>query len=252
MEALTIALSAIFGLLSPVGLILDGAIETAIRDRFESVEDLRVRLDNAPSHQILQGRVDRLRIAGRGLILKSIPLRIAILELETDPIDLDRQNIDEGFSEALQQPLHAGIRLVVTEDDLDRGFSGDAQKQEWAIGNYTFLNPQIDFLSDDRLRVRVKIREGDDPSPSTTQLAIESGLTVREGRYIALVDPQIQVDEETVPPPLLDTIFGGVDRVIDLERLTPSGTLVRILKLELTPDRLELAAFVRIEGETND
>ncbi|HIK33563.1 MAG TPA: LmeA family phospholipid-binding protein [Oscillatoriales cyanobacterium M59_W2019_021] len=145
----------------------------------------------------------------------------------------------------MQQPLQAGIRLVITEDDLDRGFSGNSQNRQWEIGNYTFLNPQIDFLGDDRLRVRVEIREGDDPQ--TTKLAIESGLTVREGRYIALVDPQIQVDEETVSPQLLDTIFGGFDRTIDLDRLTPAGAIVRILELNLTSDRLELAAFVRLE-----
>jgi LmeA-like phospholipid-binding len=252
MEGLTIVLSAILSLLSPAGLILDGLSETAIRDRFESVEQLRVRIDNAPTHQIFQGRVDRVSIAGRGLTLKPIPLRIALLEVETDPIDLDLQNLENGLPKALQEPLQAGIRIVLTEDDLNRSLlsSPDPNPAELEIGNYTLLHPQIDFLEDNRLRLQVEVREGDDPQ--TANVVVESGFEVRGGRLIALVAPVVQANEETVPPQLLDAIFGGIDRVVDLDRLTPPGTILRLLQLRLTPDRLEVAAFVRIEQKKPD
>jgi LmeA-like phospholipid-binding len=252
MEGLTIVLSAILSLLSPVGLILDGLSETAIRDRFESVEQLRVRIDNAPTHQIFQGRVDRVSLAGRGLTLQSIPLRIALLEVETDPINLDLQNLENGLPKALQQPLQAGIRVVLTEDDLNRALSSsvDSHHVELTIGNYTFLHPQINFLGDNRLRLQVEVREGDDPQ--TVDVVVESGFDVRKGRHIAFVDPVVQANEETVPPQLLDAIFGGIDRVVDLDRLTPSGTILRLLQFHLTSDRLELAAFVRIEQKNPD
>lgn len=252
MEALTIALSAIFSLLSPAGFILEGLSETAIRDRFEAVEDLRVRIDNAPTHQIFQGRVDRVRIAGRGLTLKPIPLKIALLEVETDPIDLDLKNSENGLSEALQQPLQAGIRVILTEADLNQSLrsSANSGNGEWTIGNYTFLHPQIDFLGENRLRIQVEIREGDDPQ--ITHVVIESGFQVREGHQIVFVDPVVQTNEETVPPQLFDAIFGGSDRVLDLDRVIPPEMIVRLLHWQLTPDRLEVAAFARVEQKNPD
>lgn len=252
MEALTIALSAILSLLSPAGLILEDLSETALHDRFETVEDLRVRIDNAPTHQIFQGRVDRVRIAGRGLTLKPLPLRIALLEVETDRIDFDLQNLDQSLPEALQQPLQAGIRLILTEEDLNRSLrsSADSGNEEWAIGNYTLLHPQIDFLEENRLRIQVEIREGDDPQ--TANVIIESGFQVQKGHQIVFVDPVVQADAETVPPQLLDAIFGGSDRILDLDRVTPREMTVRLLDWQLTPDRLEVAAFVRIERKQTD
>ncbi|MGB7060331.1 MAG: DUF2993 domain-containing protein, partial [Geitlerinemataceae cyanobacterium] len=205
-----------------------------------------------PTHQIFQGRVDRVRIAGRGLILKQIPLRIAILEVETDPIDLDLQNLENGFSKALQQPLQAGIRVMLTEEDLTRSLlsASDSDDTELTIGNYTLLHPQIDFLESNRLRIQVEIQDGNDPQ--TVNVVVESGLEVREGRHIVFVDPVVRANEETVPPQLLDAIFGGVDRIFDLDRFTPPGTIVRLLELHLTPDGIEVAAFVRIEHENTD
>lgn len=65
MEFFTILLSGLLGLVSPAGLVIDRTAESFIRSRFE-VEQLQVRVDNAPSHQLLQGKVERVLIAGRG------------------------------------------------------------------------------------------------------------------------------------------------------------------------------------------
>jgi len=55
----TIILSGLLGLVSPVGSVIDRTAENAIRSRFEKVEQLQVRVDNAPSYQLLQGKVQR-------------------------------------------------------------------------------------------------------------------------------------------------------------------------------------------------
>lgn len=65
MEFLTILLSALLGIVSPAGFVLDRVAETAIRNQLDSAEELSVRIDNTPSYRALQGRVDRVRIAGR-------------------------------------------------------------------------------------------------------------------------------------------------------------------------------------------
>lgn len=270
MDGLTIALSALLSLLSPAGLLLEGLSETALRDRLDAVEDLRVRVDNVPTHQIFQGRVDRVRIAGRGLTFKQIPLKIALLEVETDPIDFDLQNLENGLPQALQQPLKAGIRLILTEEglnqalqpsggnrsgiaptehaeveDLPQSDRADSSHPGWAIGNYTLFHPQIDFLEDSRWRIQVEIQEGDQPQRAT--IVIESGLEVRKGHQLVFVAPLVLANGEVVPPQLLDALFGGQERVLDLDRLTPPNLTIRLLEWHLTPDRIELAAFVRLE-----
>jgi len=88
MEFLTIILSGLLGLVSPVGSVIDRTAENAIRSRFEKVEQLQVRVDNAPVTNCCKARSSE-RIAGRSLQLKRQDLSIAALELETDPIDLD-------------------------------------------------------------------------------------------------------------------------------------------------------------------
>ncbi|RKH75069.1 DUF2993 domain-containing protein, partial [Corallococcus praedator] len=112
MEFLTILLSALIGLVSPVGLVADRLAEDQIRNQFDSVEDLQVRIDSVPSYRLAQGRVDRVRIAGRGLSIQP-NLRIAALEVETDPIAVD---LSEGVE--LEAPLQAGVRIVLTQEDL--------------------------------------------------------------------------------------------------------------------------------------
>ncbi len=67
MEFIAILLSSLISLVSPTGLVIDKVAENTLRKQFASVERLQVRIDNTPSYQILGGRVDRIRIAGRGL-----------------------------------------------------------------------------------------------------------------------------------------------------------------------------------------
>lgn len=93
MELLTIVLSGLLGLIAPVGLVIDRTAENVIRSQFASVKQLQVRVDNAPSYQLLQGKVQRVRFAGRSLQLKQQNLQIAALELETDAIELDPRTL---------------------------------------------------------------------------------------------------------------------------------------------------------------
>jgi hypothetical protein len=96
MEFFTILVSSLLALVSPVGLVVDQIALNAIRSQFEKVDQLQVRVDNAPSYQLLQGKVERVRIAGRGLQLKQI--RIAAIELETDPINLDPRSLGQKLN----------------------------------------------------------------------------------------------------------------------------------------------------------
>ena len=87
MEFFTIFLSSLLTVFSPVGLVVDTVIANNIRSQVDDVEELAVRVDNTPSYQLTQGKVDRVRIASRGI--KPIEdFRIETLEIETDSIDV--------------------------------------------------------------------------------------------------------------------------------------------------------------------
>jgi hypothetical protein len=64
MEFFTLLVSGALGLVTPVGLVVDQAAVGAIRSQLAQVEQLQVRVDNAPTHQLLQGKVERVRVAG--------------------------------------------------------------------------------------------------------------------------------------------------------------------------------------------
>ncbi|MCT7949408.1 DUF2993 domain-containing protein [Ancylothrix sp. C2] len=259
MEILSILLSLILTIISPVGFIADSAAEKAIRNQLESVEQLQVRIDNTPSFQLIQGKVDRIRIAGRGLYLKQ-DIRIDTLEIETDPLNIDiqklrqsRQNLDLS---ALKSPLNAGIRIVLTPEDINRALQSPqitnrlknlttsiadlAQTEQ--IQRYEILNPRLEFLENNRLKLLVEIQEKG--YPERLNLDIETALTLNQGK-LQLTDLSILANNEPAPPRLVNTLTQRINSRLDIQNIQNTQILLRFLKLNLTPEQLEIAAFVQ-------
>jgi hypothetical protein len=258
MEFLTILLSGVLGLISPVGLVIDRTAEGAIRSQFKKAEQLQVRVDNPPTQQVLQGKVERVRIAGRSLQLKQQDIRIALLELETDPINVDARSFIQGKPK-LKQPLQAGVRLVLTQQDINKALQSPeliARLRKLNINlpsspsedspGYNIVNPKIEFLTNERLRFQVELQqEGNANKPLL--ITVETKLGVIQGRQIQLVEPVVLVNGETVPPPFVNAIASSYSKQLDLRNLEVYGLQARILKLNMRPDELEIAAFLRVE-----
>ncbi len=257
MEFLTILLSSLLAIVSPVGVVTDRLIEQAIRDRLDSAETLAVRVDNAPSYQLLQGRVNRVRIAGRGVY--PVPdLRIAALEVETDAIAINPARLRQGRPQ-FDQPLQAGVRMVLSQEDVNQvlqseaiagrlqnlsfNLLGGAAAQQFQ--RYDIIEPQVQFLDTNRLQFQVSLQERQ--SGQQLELVAESGLEVVAGQQLRLVNPIVQIDGQTVPAPLLAFLIQGVEQQLNLRNLEVSGILLRILQLEVGSDEIEIAAFVRVE-----
>lgn len=256
MEFLTIFLSSLLAVVSPVGLIMDSVAEDAIRSRLEQVEQLAVRIDNAPSYQLLQGQVERIRIAGRGLLLRP-DIRIELLELETDPIKLNlsslRKSTRSSPQQLLGQPVQAGVRLVLTESDLNqalktpmvtallqqlgRSLLGGSQR------NYEFSNPRVEFLSEGRLRFFLEVQEGNAPPVAVT---VESGINIISGHLLELIEPEIAVENNAFPPELVSKLAGSLRDSLDISTLEGAGITVRLLELKIGNSELETTAFVRV------
>ncbi|HEY9620832.1 MAG TPA: DUF2993 domain-containing protein [Crinalium sp.] len=257
MEFLTILLSGLLSILSPANFVLDRVAENAIRDQFDSAEEVHVRIDNAPSYQVLQGRVERVRIAGRGLFPQP-GLRIEALEVETDPIAIDPQRIRRGRV-SLDQPLQAGVRLVLNRDDMIRAFESPAIARRLqnlrldALGGsqtgqsprYDVVNPQVEFLENNRLRVQAALQERG--SDRQIAISVETGLGVVTGQRLQLIDPIISLDNSPIPSQLIRPFLDGLTRQFDLQQLEASGVTVRVLQLKVEANQLAIAAFVRVE-----
>ncbi len=249
MEPLSIALSILFGLISPVGIVSDRVAEQQIRKQLYRADALQVRIDNAPTYQLLHGKVDKVRFAGRGLYLTP-DLRIDTLEMETDPIAL------AGLQAKLEQPLQGAIRLTLTEADINRALSSPkvtemlqtmGADQNPRRGRYQVLNPQIKLLGRDRVRITAQLTERG--YPGQLNLLIETAVRVTAGRSLELVDPVIKADDKLAPQVLVNSIFKGVNRQFDLNQLEAQGMTVRILKLEQVQEGLQLVGFLQMRPQ---
>jgi hypothetical protein len=254
MELLTILLASLLGLLSPVGVVVERIAENSIRSQFAHVETLRVRVDNVPTHQLLQGKVQRVRIAGRALDLKQ-NIRLAVLEIETDAVDFDTDSLSGRLQ--LQQPLQAGVRLVLTEQDVNRALQSDAiarrllnitiselSRRAQQVQKFNFSQPRIQFLANNRIRFQVELTQD---GVESLRITIESGLGVISERQVQLIAPVVLVNEEKVPEQILNAIAANFSQQLDLRSLQSAGIQARILQLNVSRQKLEIAAFIRVE-----
>ncbi|MBD2603620.1 DUF2993 domain-containing protein [Scytonema hofmannii FACHB-248] len=257
MEFLTILLSGLLGLVSPVGIVVDRTAENAIRSQFVKVGELRVRVDNAPSYQLLQGKVERVRIAGRSLQLKRQNIRIAVLELESDRIEIKPHSLTR--KPQLKKPLQAGVRLVLTQEDINQALRSPqiiARLQNLNINLryfantraktvYNLVNPQVQFLPNNRLQIQAELQEKQKSKPLL--IKAESGVSIVNGGQIQLVNLVAEVDKVEVPPRLINVILNKINKRLNLRNLEGGGLQARILKLKISQGELEMAAFIRID-----
>jgi hypothetical protein len=258
MEFLTILLSSFLGLIIPVGLVVDQTATNSIRSQFAKTGELQVRIDNLPTHQLIQGKVNRVRIAGRSLQLKRRDICIAVLELETDAIELDTRSLSKKRAR-FKQPLQMGLRLVFNETDINKllqspEFLALLSKLNIVSINadhmgsrpvYNFQNLTVKFLTNSRLNLQVEIREVG--KNQGLHLTVETGINVIAGRQFQLVNPLIKVNQEAVPTQLIDAIVSNLNQRFDLANLETNGLTMRILQLNIKENTLELASFLRIE-----
>ncbi len=257
MEFLTIFLSSLLIIIAPAGGVIDRVAEQKLRQQFVAAEQLQVRIDNAPSYQVLQGKANRIRIAGRGLFpLKDI--RIAVLELETDAVALNPQRARRGIVQ-LDAPLRFGARLTLNEADLNRALQSpiatdwlrslgtsvvEDQDTRRRIQRYEFRDPRITILDQQRLRFQVALREPGDPAQ--LDIVVESGVAIVQGRQVQLVRPWVTLNGEAVPEELLRGMIEGITEHSDLRHLEAAGITARVLQYQIDNHQLALAAFVQV------
>ncbi|MGK7945546.1 MAG: DUF2993 domain-containing protein [Microcystaceae cyanobacterium] len=265
MEWLTIILAGLLTTLTSTGLVIDQVVAGKLRNQVQDVEVLAVRVDNVPSHQILQGKVNKVRIASRGL--EPIDnIRIDTLEIETDPIAID---LDSDFNnltavrQGLDKPLQGGIRIGLKEADLNLALTSDNIKsriqstidQLLPDGSPSFKIQEItiNFLEDQRIKCQVFLKQinQNDQEVGSLNLEVITGIEVIEGRSLKFVDPQVSLNNRQLSSRFLSRILNGVSENFSLKSLEKQGVTLRILRNNLQDDQLNLALFFRIEPLTD-
>jgi LmeA-like phospholipid-binding len=255
METLTIILASFFALISPAGIVLDKVVENLVRSRIYAVERLSVRVDNRPSYAILQGKVDHLRVAARGMqIIEN--LRLEAVELETDPIDVNPDSLKQGnLLTSLRQPLQGAVRLEIKESDLNQGLASPKIKDMLqrvinklvppeAGRQFTLIETKGTFLNNDRLSLTAKIQQSDDPKP--LELTLESGFKIIGGHSLQIIEPTGVLNERKLSSRLLKGFADNVSGQLDLRLLEKSGITARVLQFKIEKDNLCLAVFARL------
>lgn len=272
MEVLTIVLSSLFALTSGGGLVVDTVAAKQIRSQVLSVETQAVRIDNSPNYQAAQGKLQKVRIATRGALLQP-NLRIEALELETDPIDLNLQQLDidslDSLRASLDKPFQGAVRLVLTEADLNWALqSPEVLAQIQSALNHFIVSKagstniayqleqlQLSLLPDNRLGVNLSLTRPrnsleSDAAVATSRklnLVLEIGIRVVEGKTIQIIEPSGTVNGRPMSSRLLKGFAEGISDRLNLSRWEQDGILTRILQLEINEDKLELASFLKLE-----
>ena len=280
MEILTIVLSSLLSIGSGGGIVLDRIAQSKLSSQVMSVEQQVVRVDNQPNYQIAQGKLDRVRIANRGVKIKP-GLRIAVADFETDQIalepgELEFENID-GLRESLKKPISGAFRLVLTETDLNQALQSPeilaqlqqtlnrliAQRAGSSKVSYQLSDIYLELRRANRLQIRFKLNRpksnSNVKSKQTTgtsqptnrskelNIALELGIEVIDGKAVNLIDFQGTINNRPLSSRLLKGFAVGISDRLDLNSLSADGIITRILQLEIDEDKLELVSFLRLE-----
>jgi hypothetical protein len=281
MEILTIVLSGLLSLVSGGGIILDSVATSRLRSQIVSLDQQAIRVDNAPSYQIAQGKLQKVRVATRGLTVQP-NLKIAVLELETDAVDINpaKFNLDsiDELRNSLEQPLQGAGKVILTETDLNQALQSPeilAQLQQAlnrliiSRSGSTNIAYQLNALAlelqpANRLEVKLNLsrpktnyeeystlRKSSNSRSRELTIALKFKIQVLNGKTIQITEPQGTVNSRPMSSRLLNGFAEGISDRLNLTSLETNGIFARILQLEINEDELKLIGFARVETKTS-
>ncbi|MGK7940116.1 MAG: DUF2993 domain-containing protein [Crocosphaera sp.] len=262
MEVFSIFLSSLITILTPVGFVADQVVANALRSQVSDVETLAVRIDNTPSYQAVGGKIDRIRIASRGLEIIE-DLRIDSLELETDSIDVNLNQIQQSrgiknIRSSLKKPLQGAFRMVIQEDDLNgalEAYNIRSQLQR-LIDNilpeqaprFEILKLQLNFKEENRIALDIELEQESSEGETPNKLAIQAEVAfeIEQGKKIKLTDFTASLNDRKLSPRFTNLLQTGINDRLDLDIFASRGFIARILDLKMDEEQLEIATFFRL------
>jgi hypothetical protein len=263
MDLIASVLTVLLGVGGTAGIVIDKTVADLVRGNLAKAEQIEVRVDNVPNYQVLQGKVDRVRLAGRGLYPVSF-LRIDAVDLESDPIDVDADALRSDGKLVLRRPLQAAIRVRLRADDITaalrapevaKSFQGikiDFSGRNSNQGDiFDIVNPEVQFLEGNRIRLTAVLKaypSPKQPNPQPIAVLAEADLRVKGGVQLEILNPKLSLDGAEFPEQITNSFTKGLNQLLDLRQLNDVGIQARVLQLELGANYLQVVGFARMEN----
>ena len=271
MELLVSIMSAILAIATSVNAVGDEVLKNKLESQIKSVDTIAVRIDNAPNHDILGGKVNRVRVATRNLQI-SQAIAFKVLELDVDGIDIKlkewlQQDILTEIDgvptlrlrELFEQPVNIASRAVLTQEQLDNMLQSPfinrtirrrlqqtlnrIAEKNYRQEDFEISSFALDLIDENRIALRMKL-SGFDPEDGSKDAELnvdfEFALEVIDGISFRLTEQQVFIDGEEVEPEQGVLVVAPVT----LKALEEVGIKVRVLEWESNQDELELALFI--------
>lgn len=250
-------LASLIALLATLGNLGGYSLEQIAKDtllkQVDHADRLEVRILSRPNYQLVNGEIERVQLAARGVVRQ--PFRVAVAELEADPVSINFSGMRIG----LKNPLQAAVRLEVTEEDLNKTLNSPEVIKEFQniraeipgfiggsgqVQRITFSEPRI-LLQDGIVEVLAKLGTPEQ-SNQTVEVRFRTKIQVDRGTKVSFVNPVFALDGTPVPTELTKLFLGGVNQLVDLNQLEQQNITARVLRLSIQPGKLELVGFVQV------
>ena len=272
MELLISIMSGILAIATSVNAVGDEVLKNKLESQIESVDTMAVRIDNAPSHDISKGKVQRVRVATRDLRISGA-IAFKTLEVDVDGIDIRlREWLQQDIltemhgvptlrlRQLFEQPVNIASRAVLTQEQLDRMLQSPFVNRtvrrrlqqtlnRIAESNYRRKDFEIssfalDLIGENRIALKMKLSgfdRKDGRKDEELDVNFEFALEVVDGVSFRLTEQRVFVDGEEVEPEQGVLVVEPVT----LKALEEVGIKVRVIEWESNEDELELALFIR-------
>jgi LmeA-like phospholipid-binding len=250
-------LASVIALLATLGNLGGYSLEQIAKDlllkQVDHADRLEVRVVSRPNYQLVNGEVERVQLAARGVVRQ--PFRVAVAELETDPVSLNFSGAKVG----LKNPLQAAVHLELTEEDLNKTLNSPEVIKEFQnlraeipgvlggsgqVQRITFSEPKIS-LQEGIVEVQAKLSTPEQ-SNQTVAVRFRTGVKVDRGTTVRFVNPVFSLDGTPVPTELTTLFLGGVNQLVDLNQLEAQNITARVLRLSIKPGKLVLVGFAQV------
>lgn len=237
---------------------LSEAAEVTLSTQLDEVENIDVDV-RTNLLKMIQGQADSVSIAGQGLVMQK-DIRVHEMELHTDSIAVNPLSAIFGQIK-LDQPVDATVRLVLTEQDINRAFNTDyvlskMQSLELNVdGQIVTLEPQqmklhlpgggkMEFSGTIQLHEMGKIR----------QLGFTAMIRPRTLSQPLLIEAFHCTQGEGISLELAIAFINKARELVNLPYFDVEGMAVRIKELEVEEGSLTLhtEAYIKQLPELNN
>ncbi len=230
---------------------LNKAAELGLSSQLDEVESLDVNIKTDPL-KLVQGQVDAVIIEGEGLVMQK-DLRMEELEMQMSSVAINPLSAAFGKIE-LTQPTEASVRVVLTEDDINRAFNSEyirqqLQSQKIHVNGQlrTIVSQKVEFhlLGDGKvaLKATVLLKETNE----THQVAFSATPSVSaNGQTVSLENVEYGSAEETSPE-LTKALVNETSKILNLSNFDLKGMTLQVKQLEVEAGKLTLQAEAYVE-----